>query len=84
MADRSSAALFCTIFEFLSSQKYTRDVRDFSRALWKQSFNYDFNSYQMGCDEALIKLGLAKKRKGLGVIYKDSDGDDWDDEDDGE
>lgn len=28
--------------------------------IWPFTQEYDFDEYQMGCDEALIKLGLAR------------------------
>lgn len=60
MADRDSAAIFGTIFEFLS-QKESWDSKELALKIWQSSQHYDFSPYQMGCDKELLKLGLAKK-----------------------
>lgn len=53
MADRSAAALFCSIFDHLAgSAPLTPE------AVWAMSQGFDFAPYQMGCDSALRKLGL--------------------------
>lgn len=63
MADRTSAGLFADIFCHLAGEKdqtpHERDVT-FARWLWEQTRKYDFSPYQMGCDEALETLGLAR------------------------
>jgi hypothetical protein len=59
MADRTSAELFGNIFEYIAGHT-KMDVEDFIVWLWKQQHNYDFSPYQMGCDDALLELGLAK------------------------
>jgi hypothetical protein len=59
MADRTSAGLFGNIFEYIVGHT-EMDVEDFIKWLWKQQENYDFSPYQMGCDDALLELGLAK------------------------
>lgn len=60
MADRSSAALFAAIFEHLAANPDDR-AKEFARKLWDLSRGYDFNDYQMGADQALTKLGLARR-----------------------
>jgi hypothetical protein len=76
MADRTSAALFGRMFEFLADP--TADRQALANQLWRETGEYDFNAYQMYCDDALIKLGLAHKGtdpedpdRGEFVIYKD-------------
>ncbi len=62
MADRSSAAIFGDVFTLLAKELDPGPKRDkLARHFWKESRNYDFNEYQMGCDEALFTLGLARK-----------------------
>jgi hypothetical protein len=62
MADRTSAALFATIFERLAEDP-ERNWDEAGRLI-EQAQRYDFNHYQMECDGALLKLGLARKRDG--------------------
>jgi len=57
MADRTSAVLFGKIFDILAADQY----EELARKLWDLKSSYDFSSYQMNCDESLIKLGLARK-----------------------
>lgn len=61
MADRTSAALFGSIFEMLAERGDERD-KEYALKFWemKEDGGYDFSDYQMECDEALIKLGLAR------------------------
>lgn len=63
MADRTSAALFGSIFDHLAEGKPSKKDRDFALWLWTQTGDYDFSEYQMDCDESLVKLGLAEKTK---------------------
>jgi len=58
MADRTSAAVFSTIFEALA--KGNIDPKKLAKQLMKATREYDFNTYQMDCDKALLKLGVAK------------------------
>ena len=69
MADRTSAGIFADIFEFLAATADDPRTKAFAEKMWEQSRAYDFSPYQMGCDEALLKLGLATRGK-------DEDGDD--------
>jgi len=59
MADRTAAALFGQLFALLAEDK-PQDPKAIALDFWKQSRDYDFSHYQMYCDEALQKLGLAK------------------------
>lgn len=59
MADRTSAALFGSIFEYLAKNPDAR-AQEFARDLWAKTGGYDFSEYQMGCDDALRKLGLLR------------------------
>lgn len=82
MADRTSAHIFGTIFHYLAGQPDTKERKELALFLWHSTFEYDFSTYQMGADEALIKLGLAKKdvdpdepdESSLIVVYPDSNG----------
>jgi hypothetical protein len=82
MADRTSAALFSDIFEQLAAS----DNPDLAavKKFWQQTWNYDFNHYQMSCDDALIKLGLAKNHRDANgdeyLVYANSSADGWEDE----
>lgn len=60
MADRTSASIFAMVFEYLAEDNSEKS-REFARKLWDETRRYDFNPYQMYCDDALITLGLAKK-----------------------
>jgi hypothetical protein len=59
MADRTSAALFCTIFKELAADLSPGSVH-VAHKIWPFVQSHDFNEYQMNCDDALIKLGLAR------------------------
>lgn len=60
MADRTSADVFGVIFALLASGKGKAQI---AKALWKESFRFDFSPEQMGVDRALKKLGLAREVK---------------------
>lgn len=60
MSDRSSAEIFGMVFEYLAEIPDER-AKKMAKKMLEASANYDFSAYQMYCDEALIKLGLAKK-----------------------
>lgn len=60
MADRTSAAIFGDLF-ILLAENPTEEHKNIARKMWPKRTEYDFDDYQMGCDEALIALGLAKK-----------------------
>lgn len=62
MADRTSAAIFGEIFERLAKLPDNRN-KAMAKWLWKKAGSYDFCDEQMGCDKALIRLGLAKAGK---------------------
>lgn len=72
MADRSGAALFARIFEHLAKTPDSPDARAFARELWWMTADYDFADYQLGCDDALEQLGLARRGAAAGA----SEGDD--------
>lgn len=61
MADRTSAELFGTIFTLIDEHIKDPETRK-SLALryWKEQRVYDFSPYQMGCDDVLKRLGLAR------------------------
>ena len=57
MADRTAAAIFGSVFELLAEQPDNRS-RVMAKKLMKLTRMYDFNPYQMECDDALDKLGI--------------------------
>ena len=60
MADRTSAALFADVFDMLAADgPLDRDA--LARFFCEKSREYDFCWQQMGCDDALVKLGLLRK-----------------------
>lgn len=69
MADRTSGEIFGMMFEMLAKDP-TDDHKKMAKKLWPKRLQYDFSNYQMGCDEALIVLGLAT-RNGEEIEYKD-------------
>jgi len=82
MADRTSARLFGDIFNMLAEEP-TEKHKEMASKIFDKTYDYDFSNYQMYADEALKKLGLAKK--GIGpdypedgeiIIYKGDNG--WD------
>jgi len=60
MADRTSAGLFGDIFRMLAEEP-TEKNKEIASKIFDKTYNYDFSNYQMDADEALEKLGLAKK-----------------------
>lgn len=70
MADRRSAELFGTLFEELADGDGPLDRRALARRLWALAGDFDFSHQQLECDEALTKLGLARR----GVDPGDRDG----------
>lgn len=73
MADRGSAFIYGSMFRKLAADPTPQHVR-WAKALWRDSFEYDFSPEQMYCDAALRKLGLAKR--GLDPEYPE-DGQTW-------
>jgi hypothetical protein len=68
MAGRTSATIFATIFDKLAEDP-TEQHRQWALEFWEESDNYDFSPSQRGCDEALQKLGLA--RRGVNPRHKE-------------
>jgi hypothetical protein len=58
MSDRSAAWAFGTFFKILAKNPSEQNKED-AKEVWKLSGEFDFDYYQMSCDEALIALGLA-------------------------
>ena len=77
MADRTSAEIFGGMFKILAKNPDLRN-KEMAKAVYKEIFNYDFNQYQMNCDEALTILGLAKYDEDS-VVYLNSSGHEFDD-----
>ena len=78
MADRSSAELAGLFFSELADKVSRRPntICSIAESVWKELRNYDFANYQMECDVALIKLGLAR-RTDDGIEYRTSDLKEW-------
>ncbi len=68
MADRTTAGLFGSIFKLLAGNP-TEEHKAMAKNIWPLQREYDFSPYQMGCDDALIALGIAKK-DGNRIIYE--------------
>lgn len=71
MADRQTAGLFGSIFEFLAKHPDDRN-KSFAKYLVNLTADYDFSPYQMDCDEALIELEVGYKNEDdeIELIYK--------------
>lgn len=62
MSDRSSAYLFSRIFELIDDHvQMEPDRTNLAREFWMESRSYDFSEYQLGCDNTLLRLGLATR-----------------------
>lgn len=61
MSDRTSPEIFQKIFDLLAKNP-TEDHKEIARKLWPSRLEYDFRDDDLGCDEALIALGLATRR----------------------
>ena len=59
MSDRSSAEIFGELFRMFA-ENMTDESKAFAHKVWAMTFEYDFSFVQMGCDEELVLLGLAK------------------------
>lgn len=75
MADRMSARLFAEIFTTLRDMSTGAGLspiiaRDVAAEFWELLDDYDFHPYQMECDEVLIALHLAEKKKSGRVFYR--------------
>lgn len=67
MSDRNTAIVFARMFEFLADDDVLMSVPDqavkMARQLWDSMRDYDFSPYEMYCDDALIKLKLARRER---------------------
>lgn len=70
MADRTSANLFGTIFQLLSDNP-TEEHKQIASSIYKLRGYYDFSTYQMYADDALIALDLAKMGEDGEIIYEE-------------
>jgi hypothetical protein len=59
VADRTAADIFGHVFELLAEDP-TEANKALARRLWPKRRAYDFHPRQMGADDALIALGLAR------------------------
>lgn len=74
MSDHTSAAYFRDRFTRLARSTWLD--HELVRLTWADTFQYDFAPEQMGCDRALVTLGLAKRTE-QGVVYRDVTGKGW-------
>lgn len=58
MADRTSAKIFGEVFDILAGMPKTEEIVEAAREIMDLACAYDFDEYQMGCDDALRALGL--------------------------
>lgn len=65
MSDRTAATVFSTVFETLAGDEFLMTDPDppkkLAKKMWGLMSDFDFSPYQMYCDEALLKLGLARR-----------------------
>jgi hypothetical protein len=66
MSDHQGAYEFGMMFRKLA-EKPTDDAKEFAQLLWTLSREHDFSDDEMRADEALAKLGLA--RRGIDPDY---------------
>lgn len=69
MADRTSARIFGRLFAMLAEEPDARS-QALGRRVWMLAAEYDLSPNQMGCNEALFALGLAR-RHGFNPDYPD-------------
>lgn len=74
MSDRTAASIFKQIFTRLARSTYLD--HELVKLTWADTFQYDFCAEDMGCDQQLVTLGLAK-RTSSGVVYRTADGKGW-------
>jgi hypothetical protein len=80
MADRTSAGLFGKIFNLLAKNP-TDEHKKIAAEIWPETHEYDFNPYQMNCDDALVALDLARNgidprcpEDGVTILYGPKEG----------
>jgi hypothetical protein len=73
MSDRTSPQIFGPIFEDINLYVGGEDRLYLAKKYWKLSHDFDFHSSDLGVDDALIDLGLARK-VGHDVYYANRDG----------
>ena len=74
MSDGTAATIFKQVFTRLARSIYLD--HELVKLTWADTFQYDFCAEDMGCDQQLITLGLAK-RTGDVVVYRTQDGKGW-------
>lgn len=70
MADRTSAGIFGDFFCRAAALKLNKKDK-LVKFMWALRTEYDFSDYQMESDDALIKLGLA--RRGIDPEYSEDE-----------
>lgn len=81
MADRSSAEAFGFFFTILAQDPDARAKRQ-AHQVYKKSSHFDFTADQMDCDDALVKLGLARRVQKMSGSYCEYLHDDYEAADD--
>lgn len=74
MADRSAAYLFGSVFELIDAHVPEEKRKKVALDFWNRSRDYDFSPYQMGQEDVLQRLGLA--RRGVDPDWP-NDGETW-------
>ena len=60
MSDHTSAGIFRSFFQLLAENP-TEENKELAKRTWNLMSVYDFSERQLGCNDSLIKLGLAEK-----------------------
>lgn len=68
MGNDVAAGVFGKVFNALA--KHPRKNRELALEIWGMVIDYELDYFLMGCDDSLIKLGLAKKTEEGHVNYK--------------
>ncbi len=58
MSDSTSAEIFGMLFEELAKGTKPKDL---AKKMWAEMGQYDFDPYDMDCQDALIALGLCEE-----------------------
>lgn len=69
MSDSNSTAIYADMFNELAlsldaaGDQHRVLTKSLAFTLWRQSWQYDFNPFDMEVDDALVALGLAKPHR---------------------
>lgn len=59
MSDRKSPEIFYLIYTLLAANP-TVEHQEIAAKLWKLSQRFDFSDHELGCEKAMIALGIAE------------------------